>query len=219
MNGVHDLGGMDGFLLPERDQGFALHEDWERELWGLFFALRGVPGTGGGRASIERMPPTLYLSYPYFGKWLYAREQVLIENGIVTTEELANPDGPLNDFERPAGFRPASPTEVVESLASDASELIDADVAPRFAVGDRVTARNEHPEGHTRMPRYVRGHTGTIVTLHGPHRFQDALPAGVELGPQHLYTVAFRARELWGSRGHGNDTIHVELWEYHLEAV
>jgi nitrile hydratase subunit beta len=162
MNGVHDLGGMDGFTLPERDQGFALHEEWERELWGVVFALRvrGVPG-----------------------------------------------------------FRLASPSEVVESLASDTSELIDADVAPRFALGDRVTARNEHPEGHTRMPRYVRGHTGTIVTLHGPHRFQDALPAGVELGPQHLYTVAFSARALWGSRGHVNDTIHVELWDYHLEAA
>lgn len=96
------------------------------------------------------------------------------------------------------------------------SEVIETDVAPGFAVGDAVKAKDEHPEGHTRMPRYVRGHEGRIVAHHGAHRFQDELPAGVEIGPQHLYTVAFEARELWGSRGHAHDVIHVELWEYHL---
>ncbi len=220
MNGVHDLGGMDGFTLPVRDQGFALHEDWERNLWGLIFALRPVPGTGGGsRAYLERMPPVLYLSYPYYGKWLHVREQILIDNGVVTAEELANPEGPLNEFALPPGYRLPSPAQIVESLANDTSALLESDIAPRFTVGDNVLARNEHPPGHTRMPRYVRGHVGTIVTRHGPHRFQDDLPDGVELGPQHLYTVAFSATELWGDRGHANDTIHVELWDYHLEAA
>jgi nitrile hydratase beta subunit len=220
MNGVHDLGGMDGFTLPERDQDFPLHEQWERDLWGVIFALRGVPGTGGGsRAAIERMPPELYLGYPYFGKWLHVREQILVENGVVTTEELENPEGPLTPFDVPAGFRPPTPEQAVAFLGNDVSELLEADVDARFTVGDAVRARNEHPPGHTRMPRYVRGHVGTVVTAHGPHRFQDELPAGTEVGPQHLYTVAFNARELWGRRGHANDTIHVELWEYHLESA
>ncbi len=217
MNGVHDLGGMDGFPLTVRDQGFALHEEWEREFWGVLFALRATPGAGGGsRRSLERMPPELYLGLPYYAKWLYVREQTLVENGVVTAEELANPAGPLAPFPLPPGFRPATPAEVVAALKSDASEVIETDIAPRFAVGDRVKANNEHPVGHTRMPRYVRGHEGRIVTRHGVHRFQDELPPGVELGPQHLYTVAFGARELWGARGHANDVVHVELWEYHL---
>lgn len=220
MNGVHDVGGMDGFTLPERDQDFPLREEWERAFWGMIFALGGVPNTGGNlRVALERMPPVEYLRLPYFAKWLYVREQMLIERGVVTSEELANPDGPLAPFDVPANFRPVSPAEVVARLMQDSSELLDADVPSRFALGDAVRARNEHPEGHTRMPRYVRGHVGTIVKLHGPHLFQDELPAGTEVGPQHLYTVGFYARELWGSRGHDNDTIHVELWEYHLEAA
>jgi nitrile hydratase len=220
MNGVHDLGGMDGFTLPERDQDFPLREEWERDLWGIVFTLNGVPNSGGNyRPTLERMPPVDYLRLPYFAKWLYARERIAIERGVVTVEELADPEGPLEPFPVPADFRPLTPAEAVARVMQDSSQLLDADVPPRFAPGDAVRARNEHPEGHTRMPRYVRGHIGRVVKLHGPHVFQDELPAGSESGPQHLYTVAFAARELWGSRGRENDTIHVELWEYHLEAM
>jgi nitrile hydratase beta subunit len=217
MNGIHDLGGMDGFTLPERDQDFPLREQWERQVVGAGFVLR-VPGVAGGlRRRLERMPPHLYLTYPYYAKWLYAREEMLIESGLVTREELDNPDGPVARPDLPPDFRPATAAEVVGALSSDTSELLDADVAPRYAAGAAVRARNEHPRGHTRMPRYVRGRRGTIAKLHGPHRFEDELPEGVDIGPQHLYTVAFDARELWGARGHPKDTIHVELWELHLE--
>ena len=220
MNSVHDLGGMDGFTLPERDQGFTLREEWERELWGIVFTLSAVPNVGfGSRADLERMPPVEYLRLPYYAKWLYVREQLVVQRGITTIDELANPDGPLTPFDVPADFRAVSPAEVVARLTRDSSELLSADLPPRFALGASVRARNEHPQGHTRMPRYVRGHVGTIVTQHGPNVFQDELPADNEIGPQHLYTVAFPARELWGSRGHANDTIHAELWDYHLEAA
>jgi hypothetical protein len=39
MQGIHDLGGMDGFTLSGRDQGRILAEEWERQVWGLLFAL------------------------------------------------------------------------------------------------------------------------------------------------------------------------------------
>ena len=154
---------------------------------------------------------------PYFAKWLYARERILAEAGVFTAAELASPNGPMTPFKLPAGFKPATPAEVVAFLSTDASEVVETDVAPQFAVGDSVRAKNEHPAGHTRMPRYVRGREGSIVKRHGAHRFQDELPPGVDIGPQQLYTVAFHSRSLWGRRGHANDTIHVDLWEYHLE--
>lgn len=218
MNGVYDLGGTDGFTLPERDEGFPLEEAWERQLWGTILATANVPGLGGGfRSYLERMPPALYLRLPYYAKWLYVREQMLVDSGLATAEELADPEGPIATPLLPADFRPASPAQVIAFLSTDTSDQLDVDVPARFAVGDGVVVRNEHPRGHTRVPRYTRGRRGTIVARHGVHRFQDDVPAGADIGPQPLYTVALTARELWGERGHANDVIHVDLWEIHLE--
>ena len=98
MNTIHDLGGLDGFTLPERDQDFPLHEEWERLVWGLAVSVwsKPMPGyRGGTRADIERIPPELYLNMPYYAKWLWAEEVAAIRGGVITREELENPDGPL----------------------------------------------------------------------------------------------------------------------------
>ena len=71
----------------------------------------------------------------------------------------------------------------------------------RFAEGDRVRARTMHPATHTRLPRYVRGHVGTVVLVHGCHVFPDVNAHGGGEDPQWLYTVRFDGRELWGA-GH-----------------
>jgi nitrile hydratase len=211
---------MDGFTLPEREEeGPILKEEWQRLLWGLVWSLR-VPGiSGGGRAGIERMPPALYLSMPYYAKWLYRAEQSVLNSGFVTEEELANPDGSLTIPDIP-GFTPPGPEIIVDGfLAQDSSEELAVDVEPLFSVGDAVVARNEHPVGHTRAPRYVRGRRGTIHRDHGVHLFQDDIPPGVDRGPQHLYSVVFTGSELWGSRGNPRDRIYVELWDDHLQPV
>jgi nitrile hydratase subunit beta len=64
-----------------------------------------------------------------------------------------------------------------------------------FKVGQKVRALNMHPQGHTRLPRYVRGHVGTIVSLHGGHVMPDqhtlrALPP-FNVTVEWLYTVVF----------------------------
>lgn len=222
MNGAHDLGGMDGFALPQRDdeQGPVLKEEWQRLLWGLVWSLR-VPGISrGGRAAMEQtIPPALYLSMPYYARWLHRAEQSVLESGLVTVDELDNPDGPLAMPDIP-DFEPPGPEIIVNGfLASDFSAELDVDLQPRFSVGDAVIARNEHPAGHTRAPRYVRGRRGTIHLDHGVHEFQDQLPPGVEREAQHLYSVMFTGPELWGSRGGSKDRIYVDLWDDHLQPV
>jgi nitrile hydratase len=217
MNTVHDLGGMDGFTLPERDQDFPLREEWERLIWGLALSMgaKPAPGYGGGsRADIERIPPELYLDMPYFAKWLWAEEAAAIRGGVTTRDELAHPDGPLEALPF-AGFAPATPDEVVAALQGDDTFEIPATVEPLFRVGDDVLVKNNHPAGHTRCPRYTRGRRGVVQKHHGVHHFEDEVPGDV--GQQHLYTVLFTARELWGERGNPNDRIHAELWEYYLE--
>jgi hypothetical protein len=89
-----------------------------------------------------------------------------------------------------------------------------------FKVGQRVLARNINPEGHTRLPRYTRGKRGTVVRDHGVFALQDTDINGQPLGggkPQHVYTVRFAARALWGDQASRLDSVHVDLWEDHLE--
>ena len=217
MNTIHDLGGMDGFTLKERDQGFPLKEQWERDIWGLALSL-WASRLWPLRPDIERLPPELYLRMPYYAKWLQSQENSLVNRGLVTREELANPNGPLEIHEK-AGIKPAKPEAVVEYFTTDMSSEVAATEKPSFSVGDDVVVRNEHPTWHTRVPRYLRGNRGVIFKHHGMHIFGDEVPESEHPGPQHLYTVMFSSKELWGERGNNNDRIFAELTEFHIQAV
>jgi nitrile hydratase beta subunit len=216
MNTIHDIGGLDGQALPERDQGRILKQEWERQIWGIALTAWAKPilnYRGHSRADIERIPPELYLNMPYYAKWLWAEEVSLVRSGIMTWDELENPDGPMS-MPDTSNFTPTTPDEVMAFMASEEPNEVPANVPPTFSVGDEVIARNDHPVGHTRMPRYVRGHRGVIHKHHGVHRFQDDV--GEDVGQQHIYTVMFTGPELWGSRAHRNDRVYAELWDYHL---
>jgi len=216
MNGVHDLGGMDGFRVPVRDQGFALHEEWERLTWGMLLATFGTLGLpAGNRRFIESLPAHRYLTMPYFARFLESRTKSFLDLGLVTQAELDNPEGPIA-VPRVPGFTPRTPEQMVRLLRQEHSGQKSLVVPAAFVVGDEVVVKNDHPAGHTRVPRYVRGRRGAIVRSHGVHVFEDDVAPGTRVGPQHLYTVAFTGPELWGSRGHARDRIHVELWEIHL---
>jgi nitrile hydratase len=94
----------------------------------------------------------------------------MLERGMMTPAELAT------------GQQSTPPIQVNKVLTS---ETVDAalkagspterpiDQPALFKVGQKVRARNMHPQGHTRLPRYVRGHVGTVVNLHGGHVFPD----------------------------------------------
>ncbi len=104
---------------------------------------------------------------------------------------------------------------VTPAIARGAPATVDADAVSAFRPGDRVRAVNRHPHGHTREPRYVRGHVGVVEWHHGVHRHPDRSAEGMLEG-RHLYTVRFDLRELWGSdAGHG--AVLVDLWEDYLE--
>jgi nitrile hydratase subunit beta len=94
---------------------------------------------------------------------------------------------------------------------------VDTPVAAGFAVGVGVVARNINPTGATRLPRYVRGKHGTVERDHGVFIFPDANAAGQGQKPQHLYSVRFSARELWGVEAAPKDHVYLDLWEDYLE--
>ena len=94
---------------------------------------------------------------------------------------------------------------------------VDQDIAPSFRVGETIRARNYHPTGHTRLPRYVRGKVGEIAADHGVFQFADSLAHGDGKQPQHLYSVRFTAQELWGQTAKPQDSLYIDLWDNYLE--
>jgi hypothetical protein len=90
-------------------------------------------------------------------------------------------------------------------------------VAARFQVGQRVRARNMHPVGHTRLPRYARGKFGTIDRDHGVFVFPDTNAHFLGEKPQHVYSVRFAARELWGNQAAPQDSVYLDMWDDYLE--
>jgi nitrile hydratase len=82
-----------------------------------------------------------------------------------------------------------------------------------------VLARNLHPAGHTRLPRYVRGRVGRVTHVHGAHVLPDTNAAGRGEQPEWLYTVRFAAQELWGEAADRTVSVSVDAFESYLEAV
>jgi nitrile hydratase len=86
-----------------------------------------------------------------------------------------------------------------------------------FTVGQKVRARKIHPRSHTRLPRFARGHVGTIERIQGCHTFPDAMvDKGIEQG-EWLYTVVFDGRELWGLDAEDGTSVSIEAFEPYLE--
>jgi ribosomal protein L21E len=102
-------------------------------------------------------------------------------------------------------------------VATGASTRVGAEIPSRFKVGDPVMALNLNPATHTRLPRYVRGKTGNVVLVHGVFCFNDTNAHGLGHKPQHVYTVSFTARELWGPQASAHDTMRIDLFDDYLE--
>lgn len=91
MNGVHDLGGMQGFGPILREEGEpCFHQDWERRVFGLFFGCfaGGHFNVDMFRHAIENMPAQKYLATSYYEHWLHALEALLVANGTLTETQI-----------------------------------------------------------------------------------------------------------------------------------
>lgn len=219
MNGAQDLGGMHGLgpVRPEPDEP-VFHADWERRVFALALAM-GFTGTwnlDGSRAARESLPPAEYLASSYYAIWLRALERQVAAHGLASPEEMAR-----GVSEAPA--RPVARVLTAEVLGPRFRAGFPSDrpaQAPaRFAVGDAVRARNLHPAGHTRLPRYVRGRPGRVERVHGAFVLPDSNATGAGESPAWLYTVAFAAAELWGPDADPNQRVMVEMFEPYLDPV
>ena len=219
MDGVHDMGGMDGFgpVVPEADEP-VFHEPWESRVLAMNRAMGalGIWTIDMQRFSREQIPPHLYLAASYYQKWLMGMRRMLLDRGLVDAEEIAAGHAQRPGAKLGRGALKASDVQRVMTRGSFGRPA----VAPaRFAVSERVRCRNIHPLTHTRLPRYVRGHVGTIERIQGCHVFPDTAATGEGEQPQWLYTVVFDARELWGADADPTLTVSIEAFEPYLDQV
>lgn len=220
MNGVHDLGGMDGFgkVVPNPEDDAPFHEPWEGRVLAMSRVLQaaGAWNIDESRDAIERLPPHVYLAASYYQKWYLRNERLCLARGLVTREELeagraSSPGKPL-----PNGV---VGVDAIDRLMARGSYGRTPSGPARFAVGDRVRAKNLHPRSHTRLPRFVRGHAGLVERIQGCHVYPDSFVAEGREDPQWLYTVCFEGRELWGPESDPMLEVSFEAFEPYLEAA
>ena len=218
MNGVHDLGGMDGFGKVEAEPNEPpFHEPWE----GRVLAMQRAMGYAGawhiddGRYAQETLPPRVYLAVSYYQRWALGMEKNLLERGLVAPDELAAGHAlrPGKHLERKLT------TDVVKAGLARNSYYRQQQGPARFKPGAMVRTRNINPQTHTRLPRYARGKTGVVELVHGCHAYPDSVASGRGDDPQWLYTVVFDSREIWGADADPTLEISIDAFEPYLEPV
>jgi nitrile hydratase beta subunit len=217
MNGAHDMGGMHGFgpVEPEPDEP-VFHAEWERRAFALTLAMgaTGEWNLDASRFAREDRAPADYLSRTYYEIWLGGFERLLAERALVAPHEVAagRPLAPARPVRRTLAA-----ADVERMLGSAGPTNREPPRPARFAAGDRVRVRTMNPPTHTRLPRYVRGHAGAVVCVHGCHVYPDAHAHGGGEDPQWLYTVRFDGRELWGVDADPTVAVTVDAFEPYLE--
>jgi nitrile hydratase len=217
MNGVHDMGGLHGMgPIRREDDEPVFHARWEARVFALTRAV-GAWGTwniDASRHQRELIPPLEYLRMSYYEKFLVGLTELAIRSGLVTPAEVESgkPD---------PGSKKMSPPLTADKIPALVAKGIpasrDTRADPHFKVGQRVRARNINPPGHTRLPRYARGRLGIVERDHGVFVFPDTNAHFLGEKPQHVYSVRFTARELWGEQANPHDAVYVNLWDDHLE--
>jgi len=219
MDGVHDMGGMDGFgkVEPEKNEP-VFHHRWEGRVLAMSRAI-GVFRAwtiDTSRYAIEMMSPSFYLSRPYYEKWFVRNQNLLIERGLIDADEVA-----AGHALRPAKNLSRGPfsLEDIDKVTKRGSFYRPAQGPAKFKIGDQVRTKNIHPKTHTRLPRYARGHIGVVERIHGTHAFPDSVAAGKGDDPQWLYTVKFDSQEIWGADVDPMLKVSIEAFEPYLEHV
>ncbi len=221
MDGIHDLGGKEGFGAIVREANEPVfHARWESRVFGL-----NLVGAGGAarnidhfRHAVERVDPVAYLTQGYYGRWLGGLETMIVEAGLLDRASItqravelgASPDDRI-------ASRPSAEPDHIDYEPAEHGNRRPVFSAARFDVGDRVRTHNRGTRGHTRLPAYARGRRGVVVARHDGWVFPDTNAHGRGEDPQHLYTVAFEGGELWGDGAEAGVVVHLDLFEPYLE--
>ena len=152
----------------------------------------------------------------YYQIWLAGLERLMLERGLVACDEIeaGKPLHPAKTGRENADAPTAS------RGCSTGADRPSASRRPGPFRGRRPGAarRQSIRRRHTRLPRYVRGHVGTVeLRARRATYFPTATRRGAGEEPQWLYTVTFDGRELWGDDADPHAEVSVDAWESYLE--
>ncbi len=215
MDGIHDLGGKQGFGRVDVDEPEeAFHSDWEARAYGIVRAMKKAPDwtLDKFRFTREQIEPADYLTRPYYDQWLQSYAALMVGAGVASVEEIASGHAKTG----PASLGPApDPVSVAAEQKQAGVTFARPGSAPAFSVGDKVLTKPHAHGGHTRLPSYIRGHIGEIAHVRGAFIFPDDSAAGIERA-EPLYTVAFKASDIWPGEGLSHMVL-LDLWESYLD--
>jgi len=216
MDGVHDLGGKQGFGPIDVDEvDVPFHADWEGRMWAIAQCARSPDWTiDWWRHVRELIDPVDYLSRPYFDSWAQTHIAAFIDSGGFTLDEILSGQSAntLADPQASQGYE-----DILTAIEAQADRFDrETEAQPIYQVGDKIFTRQLLPDHHTRLPTYARGKPGVIHDHHGAHVFADASAQGNEIA-QHLYSVVFEAGDLWLEAGNRKDRVFIDLWESYLD--
>lgn len=219
MNGPHDLGGQMGHGPINREANEPLfHAEWERRAFAITLAA-GATGSwtiDQSRHARERLAPATYLGSSYYKIWALALETLLTDVDLVSPEELMT--GHALEPSKPVK-RVLEKDAVANALSKGGPADRPSTSAPLYKPGDHVLTLNDHPTGHTRLPRYAKGRPGVIEAVQGFHVYPDSNAHGRGEKPQWLYNVSFSGTDLWGPNADPTLVVQLDLWESYLEPV
>ena len=204
MDGMHDLGGRQGFgkvgFVPKASP---FHAAWEKRA----YALRSMAGQLGiynideYRHAVERMDPRHSVGASYYERVITAVATLLVEKGVTTQAELESLAG--------GGFALSHPSAGGRTNAADRKA---------FQRGERVRVRNDFVPGHIRVPGYIRGKIGVVMSEGPLTPFPDAHAHGLDAVDEPTYDVQFRSEDLWPG-GAEKAVNHVAIFQSYLKAV
>lgn len=217
MKGAHDLGGKHGFGPVDRSQTEDFVYRWEEQVFGLTLTcgMLGHWNLDQSRYARENTDPVHYLTSTYYEHWLHGLETLLIENALISKDELKGHSPPSTQTADVA-VPPDATKRIVET---GAPTLLPEKKPARFSVNDTVVVKKESAKGHTRSPSYVHGVAGTVVKLHGAHIYADEHAKSGTKIPEHLYSIRFEAQQLWGESAEPNSSVYVDLFEPYLHSL
>lgn len=219
MKGGHDLGGRQGLgkINPEPEsEEPVFHGDWERRVFAMTLAtgMLGQWNIDESRYARESQHPVDYLQNSYYENWLAGIQNLLVNKGLITPEELTTATA-AKKIE--STLRVPNAEEALKIIQTGGPTLMPSSETPAFEVGDKVRARKLHTDNHSRLPTYAQGSIGIIEENYGCHVYPDKNSQGEHLG-EFLYRVRFSSKSLWGSEAEDNEVL-IDLWQPYLETM